>query len=185
MESTSSSARPRVQVGQASAITPNQQPRVASHRPLSLLLADRRSHATPRLDARGTMKAGLDREGAPVSQIAEAGHRSGRDHGNRRGEGVALPTLPFAQMRASECGHAARLLRTNSERDFPRVARCRLARPAEARCPHSRVPNLGRFRGSASAAASCEHRKRRRARSSRSQPWETSTLLKHVPWGDA
>src|SRR5687767_10802272 len=39
--------------------------------PLSFLLADKRSHATRRLDARGTTKARLDREGAPVSQIAK------------------------------------------------------------------------------------------------------------------
>jgi hypothetical protein len=43
MESTSSSTRSRARVGQVSAITPNQQPQVASHRPLALLLADKRA----------------------------------------------------------------------------------------------------------------------------------------------
>jgi hypothetical protein len=35
-------------------------------------------------------------------------------HGNRRGDGVALPTLAFAQMGASECLSPPRLLWTTS-----------------------------------------------------------------------
>jgi hypothetical protein len=47
-----------------------------SDRPLSSLLADKRSHPTPGLDARGTRKPGLDREG--VTGLAD-----------RQGEGAA------------------------------------------------------------------------------------------------
>lgn len=56
----------------------------------------------------------------PVGKFSEGGETLPDDERvgkwNRRGDGVALPALAFAQMRAPESRSAARLLRTTGKR---------------------------------------------------------------------
>jgi hypothetical protein len=60
---------------------------------------------------RAGTEAGLDPRYPVVLDLARS--RAGPpDHGNRRRDGIVLPALAFAQMRAPDCRSAARLLRT-------------------------------------------------------------------------
>ena len=74
--------------------------------PQTLVRAARRTHKTSRAE--------LDRRGCETPCSPEAGRWSAGIHGNRRGDGTALPARALAQMRAPECRSATRLLRTKS-----------------------------------------------------------------------
>jgi len=83
---------------QASAITPNQQPRLASYRRLPLLLADTRSYATSGLDTRGTTKRESTGRASPFSLLANSETRPGNRSVDGPSGGACEPMRVLVQV---------------------------------------------------------------------------------------
>jgi hypothetical protein len=174
MESTSSSAGPRVQVSQASAITPNQQPRAASDRALrfsSRTSAARRLLAwMPAEHESGTRPEGVtgladrqQQDAAPAYPAravagAEVGLTAAAD--DLRADDVDAGALLFVAGEAEVCWRAPELRQSAGPAAGYRIVR-RMQHPSGAEPPHLRLVRSGHVSSPSEMPAGRAKRKRR------------------------